>query len=122
MMSQFDTSFAACGLPAILSVHGSAVTYTAAGGAPSTFSAVVGDAYEDVMVDEKGEFTVTKRPIIVPIADVPDPGVADRVTVGSDTYGVVSVGSRSAAAATLECVLLNRRVLGRSSRYEKVPR
>jgi len=121
-MSQFDTSLATCGLPALLSVHGSAVTYTAAGGGTSTFNAVVADAYEDVMVDEGGDFTVTKRQILVAIADVPDPKVGDRVKLGTDTYGVAAVGSHSTASATLECVLLDRRMLGRSSRYEKVPR
>lgn len=84
-MSQFDTAFAAAGLPVLLFPHGQTVTLKGANVDDLSVTALVGPVEGAAVDGDRGREAETSRPVEVQASDVSTPGAWTRVTIGGST-------------------------------------
>ncbi len=105
MPSQFDTDYADAVLPGLLEVHGSAATYTPAGGSPVSLRAMTGpielveaDVVEGIQEHQTRTITISIDPA-GEYGGVAAPAIHDTVQIDSVDWDVakVSMGRESAA-------------------------
>lgn len=104
MSSTFGTAFAAAANPLLVSEFGISVTYTAAGGADDTVTAIWHGEDRSVIADEDGETLHREAIISLPLSEIAAPQVNDTVTAGGETWHVAGLvsGSRGGAAKGLD--------------------
>ena len=93
----FDTDSPGC--PA------ESVTYTAPGVAGVTIDAILMPEEKGEGTDGQGTEEIRRRSIIVQTAEVSDPKIGGTITVGSDTWRIVSAGDIGNGRAVLETVI-----------------
>lgn len=107
MASEFETLFAATGLPALVAMHGDAagrVTVTAAGGVAAVVpAAMIGDEMVDTAAEGSGQVVIYKRDVTFETARLPALRQNAKVTVDGVQYSIHAVlaGGVNTITATL---------------------
>lgn len=110
MPSAFETAFADAGAPSLLAQFGQACTYTPAGGTAVSLSAMVGAEQSNEAEYSDGRRLIRTRQITLatdPDGDyggVEDVHLYDTVTVGTVTYAVHEIESRSHSLVTCTAI------------------
>ncbi len=110
MPSAFETAFADAGAPALLSQFGQSCTYTPAGGAAVALTAMVGAEQSHEGEYSDGRRLIRTRQITLatdpagPYGGVEDVHLFDTITVGTVTYAVHEIDSRSHSLVTCTAI------------------